>query len=573
MSAQSNPSTFDSLVSGISSDERRVLLEKMKSGKSAEGIQLSSKENFDRTSGSANLDAKLSQESFLLKIWFWIKAFFKSTTIQDVYNSSLVSEIARNVDHKFPGIIDYRRQVLTRAFSEQLKELIQAQEVFKQSVTAYEKDPAAFYVVLGSIIVPQVGEEMDHDADPYTYSFLKEINSEMRTSLLRKMDDIMQRIPQNKKNEMYECVRSVEWLKQFVKLPLQNLLHKFTDLGGEAQTCSFDVCGSEINAMAKVFCNGRRVSDELIQALYIFNKKAEMQDVENFPVDEEHVNSTSFVDLAAQQFTVIGTFINAVPMRGVSCVVNNNALYVPEAIGGGEDWFVKYKGQWKVLFDKKWENWLRDNKTEKVKVKLNEYFGVGDIPKFPCRPWTQLWGGITFRYDMTLGFINSFIREISIPFFKTLKTVEVEGDFVVKENRPEFSDTINAFSDISNAVTELIRKFSEEGEYGSVILKYAHAKGKTQNGVKNVEVVMNEAERIASGLIVSFGEASRNMIKFLNGLTSDYVISGYGGLTNIGQISAKNGKTFKHDLMTAKLGIQHGLEILQDIEPLDKPVA
>ena len=84
---------------------------------------------------------------------------------------------------------------------------------------------------------------------------------------------------------------------------------------------------------------------------------------------------------------------------------------------------------------------------------------------------------------------------------------------------------------------------------------------------------MNEAERIASGLIVSFGEASRNMIKLLNGLTSDYVISGYGGLTNIGQISAKNGKTFKHDLMTAKLGIQHGLEILQDIEPLDKPVA
>ena len=570
MATEDHSQTFDSLVSGISTDERKTLLEKMKNGASAETSLLETTEAFDADEASIDFSTRIKQESLFLRLWLWIKSIFTSTSIEEVYNKSLVSQIARSVEHQTPGLINYHNQYLGNDFYGKLIELKHAADFFSGYIETYEKDTGSFYVLLGSLIMPQISDQMNTQADPYTYSLNKEINSEMRTSLLRKMDDILQSIPADKKAEMYACVRSVEWLRQFVKLPFEDLLSKFTSVVNDMNICSFDQVENEMSSFSHVLCSGKTIQDEVIEALYLFNRRKYVND--DYDDVETKSSGASFMDTAASQIAVIGTFISAVPMRSLCCVVYDNALYVPETFGGGEDWYVRYKAEWKKLFDRKWESWLRDCKKEKLKIRLMDYFLMANFPAFPVRPWTELWGGVPFGFEMTLGFINYFFKNQFVQYLKTLKIITLEGDFAIKDNRIEFNDTVNVYSDISDELDDLCHKLGPNGEYGVEFERYKDVKTQSKAAVQKINVLMNTIDEAAKTIISIFGDASRTMDKLLTGLLSDKIDSHYGNLTNIASIQGHDNKKFRQDLEDCKQGIVHALEIVKELEPLDKPI-
>ena len=570
MAQTEHSQTFDNLVSGITADERKVLLDKMKAGTSSEGAKLENKESIPQDSGAVDLNIKLKSESIFLRFWLWLKAVFSNTTIQEEYNKSLVAEIARSIDHHMPGLVDYKHELLTMEFYNRLVELKNASDAFKNVIDSYEADRASFYVLLGSLVMPDFGEEMNRQADPYTYSFQKEINSEMRTSLLRKMDDLLSKIPSDKKNEIYAGVRSLEWLRHFTKLPFQSLISKFTPFVGEQMVCQFDKVANEIVEMANVFCNGHTLTDEVVQALYIFDsKKLSSSDMEDI---DRGKTGTDFMDVVAQKLSDISLFINTVPMRSVACVVYNNATFIPEAPGGGEDWFIKYKAQWKKLFDRKWEEWLNDSKKEKIKVKLREYFGYTSMPALRDRPWADLWGGIKFSYDLAIGFVSYFMKDNYVKYLKTLKILSLEGDFAIKDNRNLLSELLASFDDVTMSLTSLEQKLLSDGEYGSVFERYLVPGSRTQAALTRVNQLMEEIEMASKTVISLFGENCRTLSKLLNGLMAEKIQSGFGNLVNISTIQGSNNKKFRQDLEEVRVGIDHALESLADLESLDKGI-
>ena len=194
--------TFDSLVSGLNSDERHALLSKMQSGATVENVALETRENFADEDTTIDFKTRIKQESIFVRFFLWLKSIFSNLSEEEVYNNSLVAQIARNVERQSPGIVDYHHKYLSNDFYEKLVELKHTADFFTPVIAAYEKDPGSFYVLLGSLLMPQVGEDMDKEADPYLYSLAKEANSEMRTSLLRKMDDILQKIPSDKRADI-----------------------------------------------------------------------------------------------------------------------------------------------------------------------------------------------------------------------------------------------------------------------------------------------------------------------------------------------------------------------------------
>ena len=570
MSTQDHSQTFDSLVSGISSDERKTLLEKMKNGATTETATLETTESYNSDEASIDFNTRLRQESLFLRLWLWLKSIFSSSSIEEEYNKSLVSQIARNVEHQSPGIIDYHHQYLSNDFYEKVIELKHASDFFSSLIESYEKDTGSYYVLLGSLIMPQINDDMNNQVDPYTYSLNKEINTEMRTSLLRKMDDILQKIPSDKKAEMYACVRSVEWLRQLTKLPYEDLLGKFTSVVNDMNICAFDQVESEIASFAHILCNGKTIPDEVIEALYLFHRRQYVTD--DFDDVDEKSSGSSFMDTAAAQIAVISTFITAIPMRSLCCVVYNNALYIPESFGGGEDWYVRYKAEWKRLFDRKWESWLRDCKKEKLKIKLMDYFMMSNFPPYPTRPWVKVWGGLPFSYELTLGFIAYFFRNQYLTYLKTLKIITLEGDFAIKDNRLEFNDTVNVYSNINDQLEDLNHKLNVNGEYGAEFERYSDVKTQSKGAQQKMTALMETIDEVVKGIIGSFGDASRTMGKLLTGLLSDKIDSNYGNLTNIASIQGRDNKKFRADLEDCKQGIEHALEMVKELEPIDKPI-
>lgn len=562
--------TFYGLVSGMTQQERIELLRKMQKKGSGANHLLETSEFDEKEDNQQDLKVRISGESFFYRFLLWIRSLFSSgNTIEAVYNDELISRTVHFIDSKYPGLLNYKHEYLSADFYQKFKDVRDAVHFFSQYLAAYEKNPGAFYVLLSSILMPEVGEAMEKEVNPYSFSMNKEFSVEMRNSLLRKMDDIIQRIPANKKSEMYACIRNVEWLKALNKLPFDNFLSRFTAVIDGIMTCSFNQAEGMIENFTKILCTGKIIPDEVLESLYLFDTK---QYFISGNEKEAEDSSSIFMEKAAVSLATISSFISSVPMRAITRVVIRNAVYTPGEFTGGEDWFIKYKSEWKRLFDLKWEMWVLECKKEIVRNDLTSYFFINEFPLFPKRPWTTIWGGIPYEHELTLGFIFYFIKEQYAKYINLIKTITVEGDFASKENRAEFIDASNKFAQVSKNLDELLIRLNEKGSIGTEFEKIRNQKIKSKGDADKITAMMGELSDLAKEMINLFGDASRLMLKVLRGILGEEADTHFAGLTNFSTIAGSENEQFRNDMEDVKSFISHALDLLKQLEPLDKPI-
>ena len=89
-------------------------------------------------------------------------------------------------------------------------------------------------------------------------------------------------------------------------------------------------------------------------------------------------------------------------MKNLTALSMNSSIWVPERPEGAEDWFVKYKAQWRKIFDQKWENWLQSKRKYTVSLKIKKMLNSENLPLLPFRPWTEIWNGIPFSKEYSI---------------------------------------------------------------------------------------------------------------------------------------------------------------------------
>lgn len=561
--------TFYGLVSGMAQEERLELLRKMQKKGSGSSHLLENREFDEKDENQLDLAARISNESLFYRLYLWIRSLFASDDIQTVYNDDLISRIARNVESKYPGLINYKHEYLTADFYQKLKNVRESVHLFNDYISAYEKNPGAFYVLLSSILMPEVGEAMEKDVNPYSYSVNKEFSVEMRNTLLRKMDGVIQKIPANKKAEMYACIRSVEWLRALTKLQYENFISRFTAVLDNIMTCSFNQADALAESFSKVLCTGSIIPDEVLEALYLFHSK---QYYISGSSEEKESSATIFMEKAAVSLSVVSDFITSVPMRAITRVVTRNAVYMPGEFTGGEDWFIKYKAEWKRLFDLKWEMWVLECKKEIVRNDLTSYFDINEFPLFPKRPWAQIWGGIPYEHELTLGFIFYFMKEQYAKYLGLIKIIAVEGDFSSKDNKNEFNEASVKFSEVNKSLDELTIRLNEKGSIGSEFEKIKTQTIRSKGDEDKINAMMRELADFAKELINMFGSASRNMLRVMRGILGEEADTHFASLSNFSTLGGAENEKFRNDLEDAKSFISHALDLLKQLEPLDKPI-
>ena len=572
MASEGDNSTFQDLVAEISSEERENMLRSMKKGQTVEGspVRTASKvENGD----DMDLSVKLKQQSIFKQFWYWLKAALSNTSVEEVFNKALVSGISREVERESPGLMDSRKKTLGSVFFETFTQLKQVAEFLVPYVERYEAEPGGFYALLGYIIMPAVGKEIEQESDPYQYSFDKTITKEMKASLLHKMDEILKNIPSPRKTEMYASVRSVEWLRQFVRLPYANILSRFTSTTEGRNECPFAQIKQEFDEVTKIICNFVPITDEAIQCLYLYHERKHSTANSFDALDDSLANGADFINAAAAQISVIKMFVQSVPVYKMAKVIFENSMYIPEAYGGGEDWLVRYKNQWRLMFERRWELWNRDHKKEQLKVRLMDYFQLANFPLFPYRPWTKVWGGLSFHYELTLGFINSFFKNEYSSVTEVLKSAAVEGEFSSKDNQVEFLDTVNMLSAVNDALDILASQCSASGEYGIEFAKYEGIREISDPVHAQLTDVIEDIEHDTNNIINNFGKACRSLGNLMGGILGEKVSAFYGPLLNFNKIHGRDNKAFREAMMKAKLVFSHAYELVQEIEPLDEPVS
>lgn len=565
---ENRENSFDRLVSGLSASERQSMLEKMKNIRvdpEREDLQ-----SMDPGAGGTPIPVQLRSESLLFRIILWIRSLFSNTNIEELYNEHKVSQIARHIEHEFPGLIDCKRGFFLSTFYDKLQELKKCAMFFRSYTDFVEESPGDFSVFLGSLILPDITLSMESDVDPYRNSLDEGPRPELRAMLLRRMDDIIDHMENTQKAAMYNASRAVSWLSSFSRLPFDRVLHSFTNYSGAGNRCAYGQLTNEFAVFARVLCNGIKIPEEVLEAAFMFtaNKIQRTAVVDGLGETDA---STDFIQKAHSMLSMMHMFITTVPFNSLGCVVYNDCQWQCDELGGGEDWLSQYKSGWKVLFDQKWESWLRDCKVEVIRKSLGKVFNIQVFPKLPSRPWTNLYGNVKFHYELTAGFLSWYFRELFPTQEIFLKTVMVEGDFAKKENRDEYTEAFNALVQASIMLSDLRRRLADNGDLGIGFSKLTPDKMRSIQGRGKADVYMREVETTVSDVVFSFGEAARKLDLVMKGIFNESSDIHYDTLTNLYKIQGGANAAFRDKLRGARDSVMNALMLVKELESIDSP--
>ena len=559
--------SFDELVAGISSDERKYLLAKINQNRehSFPLVQPAREETDGFT-----LDIKLNSESFLYKLFLWIRSLISKKHKLEIYNDDLIRTLARKINKNHPGIVDMQNGLILSLFYEKLKELKNAADFFKPYFNIFNENPGKFYVFMSTFIAPEIASSINAEADPYSVPFEKEGTKEVRSSLLKKMEGILKDIPQKSRAVMYDAVKSLNWLKRFSELPYMHFLAQFTAIVSETYTCPFTNAQTDFNALASVLSDARSIPNEALEALFLFPQRKGGATVE---LDQDTEKSMrEFLSKSAAGISMVQMFISTVPFFALGKVIFSDYDWQIETFGGAEDWFVKFKEEWKIVFDERWESWLRDRKKSQLADVLMEKFGILSFPELPYRPWANLWGGVPFRCEMTGGFLYWFATVKYEEVMGVLNVLVLEGVFLNNDNRAEFSEAMNKFAEINHQVQLFGESLNEKGSVGSVFAKLIADHVRTLKGQNMVNSIILNAETSVRGWESSFCDCCRTIEKVLAGILDDEKTDKkYESIQNLMTIKGRENRAYRDNLQAEREVLLESHKILAEIEPLDLP--
>jgi len=554
-------SSFDRLVSGLSSSERTAMLEKIQSVVTPESQSLVSDEMQD-TSAMKDIEIQMKSESIFVRIWIFLKSILTNTDKKILYNAYLLSNRGKIVEKKHPHLIDSYRRIFLQGFYDRIEQLEKCADFFKESISSYEQDPGEFYVFLSSLIVPEVTKQISEEVNPSNLPFTREVTNELRVSLVRKMDNIIQGMPSVKRAALYNAVCNIEWLRQFSHLPFSRVLASFTDESNQ-KICPFDSIKTELCQFAKILCHGRTIVSEVLEGLYVFTDKDNSVQESDYA---EHV--TKYIENATSQISMIKMFIDTVPLRTICSVVNSESSWSPEYPEGCEDWFVKFKATWKKAFDKQWEQWLSDRKKDTVVHTMQQVFGFETMPVLPNRPWRFVFGGIKFAYEFTLSFLNEFYQKIYPNYQKIIKILMVEGVFYIKDNLVELTDSFTELENQKGNIIKLIESLGDEGTNGILFEKLKNENIHSPRGKAKVDSLIKSIESESHVIIVQWGAAARSIQMIIQGVISGTRNNRYDTISNLSAIQGKDNVNFREKLLEIKNGLAYALEIVKELESI-----
>lgn len=554
-------SLFDRLVMGLSATERASMLEKLQQKVDPETQSLESTESLNG-SNIRDIEIQLKSESLFLRFWLFIKSILTNTDRKTLYNAYIITNRGKLVEKKYPRLIDSYKRFFLQGFYDSLEELSKCTAFFKDGITAYEEDPGGFYVFLSTLIAPEISRQISDEVNPAQLPFDREVTNELRVSMVRKLESILQSMPAAKRSALYEAVCSVEWLRQFVHLPFNRILSSFTDENGQ-KICPFDTVKSDVGAFARVLCNGKNISPEVLEALFIFSADKVPGDQPDF---SEQV--AKFMEAASGQISLIKMFITTVPMKAIGSLVFFDASWIPDFPEGCEDWFIKFKNTWKKAFDHQWDQWLANRKKDVLLHTMGDAFNFDSFPLLPYRPWKNILGGTTFLYDYILGFINAFYEKIYPEYKKTLKILLVEGVFYLKDNLIELTDSCAEMDHQQDAINKIKDQLAPDGEMDVLFNKLKYENLHTPRGKAKLDSLMKSLEADGALILSQWCSAARSLHMIVEGVVSGVRNSRYDTISNLSTIQGKQNAAYREKLLEIQTGISDSLSILKELETL-----
>lgn len=565
MQKDDNRTAFDRLVAGMTSEERSSMLEKINQD-SVSVVQFIETEN-QVPEKSLSLHLRFKEESFFYRFFLWLRGIIEKRSSEKIYNEDVIASMARRLNRDHPGIVNHRNGVLDTVFYEHLKALKSASDFFKPYFAIIDDSPGDFYVFLSSFVAPELSEKINSEADPFSLDYSAEPTNDTRAMLLKNLDNILKNIDAGSKSDMYTAVSSVNWLRQFTRLPYIHFTSQFTNLTGANYTCPYRNAVNDYAAFAAVFTNILPVKSEVLEAMLMFSQKKDL--TKNAQDKDIERTVKEFLSKTNQYFASIQSFISSVPILKTGKIINADYDWLPGNIEGVEAWFPNFRSHWRKIIDVRWGDWLRERKKKNLENYLKNDFGLSEFPVLTYRPWQALWMRVPFSCELTGGFMSWFSENAYDNMIQTLNEVMMEGVFVRNENRIEYSEGLNLFVQSVSQIRELTDRLAPEGEFGALFDEFATSRLRSFQVQNQIDSMMATTESEIKDSVRKFSKGSRMMDKCLNGILSDEKDGVHDGLQNLGTIKGSQNRAWKDRLRNIWETLKKAQFYISELEPID----
>ena len=565
MQKDDNRTAFDRLVAGMTSEERSSMLEKINQD-SVSVVQFIETEN-QVPEKSLSLHLRFKEESFFYRFFLWLRGIIEKRSSEKIYNEDVIASMARRLNRDHPGIVNHRNGLLDTVFYEHLKALKSASDFFKPYFAIIDDSPGDFYVFLSSFVAPELSEKINSEADPFSLDYSAEPTNDTRAMLLKNLDNILKNIDAGSKRDMYTAVSSVNWLRQFTRLPYIHFTSQFTNLTGSNYTCPYRNAVNDYAAFAAVFTNILPVKSEVLEAMLMFSQKKDL--TKNAQDKDIERTVKEFLSKTNQYFASIQSFISSVPILKTGKIINADYDWLPGNIEGVEAWFPNFRSHWRKIIDVRWGDWLRERKKKNLENYLKNDFGLSEFPVLTYRPWQALWMRVPFSCELTGGFMSWFSENAYDDMIQTLNEVMMEGVFVRNENRIEYSEGLNLFVQAVSQIRELTDRLAPEGEFGALFDEFATSRLRSFQVQNQIDSMMATTEGEIKDSVRKFSKGSRMMDKCLNGIFSDEKDGVHDGLQNLGTIKGSQNRAWKDRLRKIWETLKKAQFYISELEPID----
>ena len=516
---------------------------------------------------SLSLHLRFKEESFFYRFFLWLRGIIEKRSSEKIYNEDVIASMARRLNRDHPGIVNHRNGLLDTVFYEHLKALKSASDFFKPYFAIIDDSPGDFYVFLSSFVAPELSEKINSEADPFSLDYSAEPTNDTRAMLLKNLDNILKNIDAGSKRDMYTAVSSVNWLRQFTRLPYIHFTSQFTNLTGSNYTCPYRNAVNDYAAFAAVFTNILPVKSEVLEAMLMFSQKKDL--TKNAQDKDIERTVKEFLSKTNQYFASIQSFISSVPILKTGKIINADYDWLPGNIEGVEAWFPNFRSHWRKIIDVRWGDWLRERKKKNLENYLKNDFGLSEFPVLTYRPWQALWMRVPFSCELTGGFMSWFSENAYDDMIQTLNEVMMEGVFVRNENRIEYSEGLNLFVQAVSQIRELTDRLSPEGEFGALFDEFATSRLRSFQVQNQIDSMMATTEGEIKDSVRKFSKGSRMMDKCLNGILSDEKDGVHDGLQNLGTIKGSQNRAWKDRLRKIWETLKKAQFYISELEPID----
>ena len=560
-----NRSAFDKLVAGMDSEERSNMLEKINQS-AVSVVQLTEDEN-KIPEKNVTLHIRFRGESAFYRILLWFRSLIEKKNPEKIYNEDVLASMARRINRDHPGIVNHKNGLLDSVFYEHLRSLKSAAEFFKPYFNIIDDNPGDFYVFLSSFVAPELSDRITAEADPFSLSFDTDPDLETKNRLLKNLDDILKNLDGGIKSSLYGAVSSLNWLRQFTRLPYIHFTSQFTNLTENNYTCPYRNAVNDFENFAAVFSNVLSVQNEVLEAMLMFSQRKEM--TKNAQEKDIERTIKEFIAKANQCLGAIQMFITSVPIIKVGKIINADYDWLPGNIDGVEGWFPNFRSHWRKIIDVRWADWLRERKKKNLETYLSNDFGLFEFPVLKYRPWQALWLRVPFSCELTGGFLSWFAENRYEEMMPYLNDVMMEGVFIRNENRIEYSEGLNLFVQANSQMNELIERLAPEGEYGEQFEEFATSRIRSFQVQNQIDSMMTTTESEIRDCVRKFGKGARMMDKCLNGILTDERDKVHEGLQNIAAIKGHRNRAWKDSLRLCWETLKKAVYYLSELEPID----